>query len=240
VGRFIPKFKGGVLMHLLQFSIDKQDILNLSVKNSVCIGYSGRNQEMVKKHIDELAHEVIAPPPSVPMVYPVSNILVTQDEEIDVLGNKTSGEVEFVLLINNEGTYVTVGSDHTDRELEGYSIPYAKQATPKPVAKQAWVLEEVLDHWDDLNLTCEISINNNWEVYQAGNISAVMPVNRILEFAHSKNAVNEAGTIMFCGTVPIAGGTFKYANAYRLTLKDPVLERSIHHEYSVRDITVQN
>ena len=223
-------------MHDLTFTVPSQETVSFEIKKSACIGYSGRNQEMVKKHIDELALEGIAPPPSVPMVYPVSDVLVTQNEEIQVLGAKTSGEVEFVLLINNKGTLVTVGSDHTDRELEGYSIPYAKQATPKPVAKEAWVLDDVLDHWDELQLTCEIHFNQEWEVYQTGSITAVMSVGQIIDFAKSRNVVDEEGTVLFCGSVPIAGGTFKYGDAYRLTIQDPVLHRSIHHEYRVEDI----
>jgi 2-keto-4-pentenoate hydratase/2-oxohepta-3-ene-1,7-dioic acid hydratase in catechol pathway len=223
-------------MHDLTFTVPSQETVSFEIKKSACIGYSGRNQEMVKKHIDELALEGIAPPPSVPMVYPVSDVLITQNEEIQVLGAKTSGEVEFVLLINNKGTLVTVGSDHTDRELEGYSIPYAKQATPKPVAKEAWVLDDVLDHWDELQLTCEIHFNQEWEVYQTGNITAVMSVGQIVDFAKSRNVVDQEGTVLFCGTVPIVGGTFKYGDAYRLTIQDPVLHRSIHHEYRVQDI----
>jgi hypothetical protein len=225
-------------MYSINFSGPNGENVNFSVKNSACIGYSGRNQEMVKKHIEELAAEGIQPPPSIPMVYPVSNILVTQDDEIQVLGKKTSGEVEFVLLINNEKTYVTVGSDHTDRELEGYSIPYAKQATPKPIAKEAWLLTEVLDHWDDLQMTCEIFINDKWEVYQNGNVTANLSVKDIMTFANSKNAVDPEGTILFCGTVPILGGQFIFGEGFRLTLADPVLNKKIKHEYWVRDITL--
>jgi hypothetical protein len=125
----------------------------------VCIGYSGRNQEVVKKHIDELATEGIAPPPEVPMLYPVSQLLVTQEDKIQVLGDKTSGEVEFVVISQDDHQWISIGSDHTDRELEAYSIPYAKQATPKPLAKKAWDLNEVLPHWDQIELSCEIMID---------------------------------------------------------------------------------
>lgn len=207
------------------------------VKNAVCIGYSGRNQEMVKRHIEELSLEGIAPPPTIPMVYPISNILVTQEEMIDVLGKKTSGEVEFVILINHDKALVTVGSDHTDRRLESYSIPYAKQATPKPIAKEAWNLEDVVNHWDKLQLKCEISLNRRWQEYQEGSVAANLPVNDIIAFAERNNVIDRQGTVLFCGTVPIIGGQFKYGEKYRLTLIDPVLNRKIQHEYEVRDIT---
>jgi hypothetical protein len=225
-------------MYLMKYALQNGEEVTFPVKNSACIGYSGRNQEMVKKHIEELALEGIAPPPSIPMVYPVSNILVTQDEEIHVLGKKTSGEVEFVLLIHNGKKYVTVGSDHTDRELEAYSIPYAKQATPKPLAKEAWLLDEVIDHWDELQLKCEIFKDHNWISYQDGHVTANLAVDDILKFAVSKQAIDPEGTILFCGTVPILGGQFIFGDGFRLTLTDPVLGRTIKHEYWVKDITI--
>jgi 2-keto-4-pentenoate hydratase/2-oxohepta-3-ene-1,7-dioic acid hydratase in catechol pathway len=223
-------------VHTLDFLLPSGQTMEFLVDKSICVGYSGRNQDMVKQHIEELAHEGIAPPPTVPMVYPVSDILVTQNPSIDVLGDKTSGEVEFVILSGPSGTYVTVGSDHTDRELEAYSIPYAKQATPKPVAKQVWPLTEVLDHWDELELVCEIEGENGWETYQRGSISAVLHPNDVLEFAKQNGALGPTGTILFCGTVPISGGSFRFEKHFRLALNDPQRERAIVHEYTVRNI----
>ncbi|MFC7394005.1 DUF2848 family protein [Scopulibacillus cellulosilyticus] len=226
-------------MHKLKFILPNQEIIEFNVEKALCIGYSGRNQEMVKKHIEELSREGIAPPPTVPMIYPVSDILVTQNETIDVLGEKTSGEVEFVLLKSKNTTYLTVGSDHTDRELEGYSIPYAKQATPKPVAKYAWAVDELVEHWDDIMLTCEINIEGQWETYQEGQVSSVMHISDILTLTEKRGNLNENGNVLFGGTVPILGGSFKYGDKYRLTMHDPVTNRKITHEYAVRDISVK-
>jgi 2-keto-4-pentenoate hydratase/2-oxohepta-3-ene-1,7-dioic acid hydratase in catechol pathway len=224
-------------MQSLIFTLSNKKTISLNVKKSVCIGYSGRNQEMVKKHIDELAHEGIPAPPEVPMVYPISNLLVTQSENVQILGEQTSGEVEFVILVSPAGKYLTVGSDHTDRKLEAVSIPYAKQVCPKPVATEAWLLEEVLPHWDQLLLTCEVEINNKWELYQEGSVSAVLPVQEILQFAQKRHCIEDNGTVLFCGTVPIVGGKFKYGSAYRLTINDPILGRSIQHTYKVQNIS---
>jgi hypothetical protein len=224
-------------MKELNFSLPNEQTLALQVEKCVCIGYSGRNQEMVKLHIEELAHAGIPAPPEVPMVYQVGNLLATQDANVQLLGKQTSGEVEFVILISPKGKYLTVGSDHTDRKLEGVSIPYAKQICPKPVASEAWLLEEVLPHWDQLLLKCEIEFNNKWDLYQEGSAAAVLPVLEILAFAQKRNSIAESGTILFCGTVPIKEGNFKYGSAYRLTLSDPVLNRSINHVYQVQDIS---
>lgn len=222
----------------MRFSVDNSEDVTIEIKQSVCIGYSGRNQESVQHHIDELANEGIPAPPEIPMVYPVSNLLVTQEDQIQLLGEKTSGEVEFVLVITPQGNYVTVGSDHTDRLLEAISIPYAKQVCPKPIGKTVWPLEELLPHWDELKLKCEIFTENEWVIYQDGSISSVLPVTDILKFASERDRIDQEGTILFCGTVPIKGGKFKYADAYRMTLTDPVLKREIELEYKV--VPVEN
>lgn len=224
-------------MKELIFSLSNDKRLLINVEKSVCIGFSGRNQEIVRLHIEELAKEGIPAPPEVPMVYPVSNLLVTQNSDVQILGEQTSGEIEFIILISLEGKYITVGSDHTDRKLEAISIPYAKQICPKPIANEAWLLEEVIPHWDQLLLKCDIELNNQWELYQEGSVAAVLPVQEIVEFALKRNCITENGTVIFCGTVPINGGGFKYGSAYRLTISDPILDRCISHVYKVINIS---
>lgn len=221
-------------MHQFEFSLPDGNNISINIKSVVCIGYTGRNQEMVKKHIEELARQGIPAPPEVPIVYPVSNLLLTQEPTIQLLGEETSGEVEFVLLISSAGSFLTVGSDHTDRKLETYSIPYAKQVCPKPIAKQAWQLAEVLDHWDSLCLECQIKTEDEWQMYQYGTVESILPVQEILQLAKKRNCIDGEGTALFCGTVPIAGDTFQYATAYRITISDPVLNRSITHTYRLQ------
>lgn len=222
----------------LSFLLDNESV-NIDVKGAICIGYAGRNQELVKAHIEELAKEGIAPPPEVPMVYPVSDLLVTQEEEVQVLGTKTSGEVEFVLIHHKDEWYVTLGSDHTDRELEAYSIPYAKQATPKPIAKQLWRMADCTAHWDELVLTCEIQEQGGqWEIYQSGTVASILSLEEIFRFLEKKEALHPNGsTVVFSGTVPVKDGHFRFAPNYRLTLHDPVLKREITLNYQVEDIS---
>jgi len=59
---------------------------------------------------------------------------VTTAPSVRVRGSHTSGEVEFVLFKTGSGTLVTVGSDHTDRELEKSDVPLSKAVCPKVVA----------------------------------------------------------------------------------------------------------
>src|SRR4051812_7195157 len=83
--------------------------LKFPVRRLVNAGYVGRDQESVKAHIEELRHEGILPPPSVPMLYPLTTDNVTTADQIEVLGGNTSGEVEYVLFLIEDDVYVGVG-----------------------------------------------------------------------------------------------------------------------------------
>ena len=47
-------------------------------------------------------------------LYPISNYLATGDRWVQVQHQKTSGEIEYVLLFYKDRIYVTVGSDYTN------------------------------------------------------------------------------------------------------------------------------
>ena len=70
------------------------------------------------RYVDKLEEEGIAAPASTPVVFYCGADRVVAHDVIDVAGEETCGEVEFVLLLTEEGLHVTVGSDHTDRALE--------------------------------------------------------------------------------------------------------------------------
>ncbi|WP_412759113.1 DUF2848 family protein [Neobacillus cucumis] len=50
--------------------------------------------------------------------------------------------------------YVTVGSVHTDRNLENLNVPKSKQACPNIVSRKVWRFEDVKGHWNLLELEC--------------------------------------------------------------------------------------
>jgi hypothetical protein len=92
--------------------------LAFSVRRMVNAGYVGRDQEAVRKHIKELKREGIPSPDEVPALFPVASYLITMGGVLEVVEDATSGEAEFVLLVQEGQTYVGAGSDHTDRRLE--------------------------------------------------------------------------------------------------------------------------
>ena len=67
-------------------------------------------------------------------MYALAPDRVSLEREVVVVGDKTSGEAEFVLVYSGAELYVGVGSDHTDRGLERLSVSRSKQVCPKPLS----------------------------------------------------------------------------------------------------------
>src|SRR3546814_21025368 len=93
---------------------------------------------------------------------------------------------------------VTVGSDHTDRKVETQSVVLSKNLCPKPVARTAWPLTQVLPHWDRLVLmaTCD------GETPQEGALSAILKPQDIQAFVDSHDGDAAEGPRIFNRTVP--------------------------------------
>ena len=68
---------------------------------------------------------------------------------IEVTGDNTSGEAEFIIARIDGENWVGIGSDHTDRELEKQGITIAKQICDKPMGGDFWRYSEVAD-WGTL------------------------------------------------------------------------------------------
>lgn len=97
------------------------------------------------------------------MFYRTSVTRVTTGDSIEVLGEESSGEVEFVLLQHAQELWLGVGSDHTDRKVETYDVGVSKQMCEKPIAPTWWAFRDVADraftttpfvhdHWEEVYL----------------------------------------------------------------------------------------
>ncbi len=206
--------------------------ITLTVDSLIVAGWTGRDQAAVQHHIDELAELGIAPPSQVPLYYRVSNALLTQDAMIEVVGETSSGEVEPLLIKQNGKIWLGLASDHTDRELEAYSVAASKQACLKPMASDVWDFEEIQDNLEDLILRCSIKENGDWVTYQEGTLSAIRPLSDLMAGTDFTD-----GTAMLCGTLGAIGGV-RPASDYRMELEDPKRGRKIALDYSVRTLPV--
>ena len=98
---------------------------SVTIETAVVAGWTGRDRGAVEEHIAELEALGVARPSSVPLFYRVSASRLTTAREIETTAS-SSGEVEAVLLRHDGRLWVGVGSDHTDRELESFSVAVSK------------------------------------------------------------------------------------------------------------------
>jgi hypothetical protein len=144
--------------------------------------------------------------------------------------------VEFVLIRDGDRLWLGAGSDHTDRKVETYNITVSKQLCEKPVAADLWDFEEVVGHWDSLQLRSWIKENDEWRVYQEGAITAMLPPDEIVSGYQGAGKLTD-GSVMFCGTLAAIGG-IRPSSAFSFELSDPVLGRKISHSYEIIELPI--
>ena len=224
----------------LAFTIDAQDTttpLTLPIDQAVIAGWTGRDPVARDKHIAELEAIGIARPASTPIYYRVAACRLTLADRIEVSGCDSSGEVEFVLIGWQGRIFVGLGSDHTDRKVESYSVTVSKQMCDKPIAPVLWELEDVAGHWDQMILRSFAWINGERVLYQEGTLDAMLPVKELIERGFGKAGLPD-GCAMFGGTFAAKGG-IRPASRFEYELEDPVLKRSIRHAYDVVELPVR-
>jgi hypothetical protein len=202
----------------------------------VIAGYTGRNQEAVRAHIRELEEQGIPAPAEIPTVFRATLDRLTTAGEIEVVGARTSGEGEVVLLVRGNEVWVAVGSDHTDRELEKVNIAAAKQVCPKPLSGEVWSYADVRDRWDRLTLRSWVGERGREQLYQEGSMSQVMRPEDLLSILRGRLGPAVDGAAIYTGTVPLIGGAFAPRPYFEVELADEVTGRSLRCGYRVKAI----
>jgi len=141
------------------------------IDSLVIAGWTGRNVEALEAHIKELEAIGVRRPKSVPIFYRVACSLLTTAPAIEVMADKSSGEVEFVLYALQDGLWLGVGSDHTDRKAETVGVTLSKQLCAKPVGATLWRYDEVKPHWDKLKLRSYVPDSAKRRLYQEGPVT---------------------------------------------------------------------
>lgn len=199
-------------------------------------GYVGRNQEEVRRHIEELAAKGIPGPKKIPTLYPVIARALITDDVIEVYGEQTSGEVEYVLfIVGDEEIYVGLGSDHTDRRLEATDIPRAKQICPNLVSRNVWPLSEVEARWDDLVIRSWAVTGGEKVAYQDGRLGLIMAPRELMDFVRSRVGSLDS-MVIFSGTLGTLTGGFVHGQRFVAELVDPAVNRRLELEYEVRPL----
>ncbi|ACS87209.1 DUF2848 domain-containing protein [Musicola paradisiaca] len=215
------------------------DLMDLEVKELVIAGWTGRDREAVMHHIRELELLGVPQPSAIPLFYRVAANQLSQSAQIDVVGETTSGEAEPLLFCRQGEWFVSLASDHTDRELEASSVALSKQVCVKPVAHQAWRFADVEAYWDQLVLRSWILEDGDYRLYQQGTLAGLRRPEELLSLYRERSgeALPADGLAMSCGTVPAIGG-IRPAQAFRMELIDERRGRVISHQYAITALPV--
>jgi hypothetical protein len=206
-----------------------------AIERLVIAGWTGRDAAAVEAHIAELERLGVKRPKTTPIFYRVAAALLTTAPAIEVAGPASSGEVEPVMVALADGLWVGVGSDHTDRAAETVGVTVAKQMCAKPIAPVLWRYDEVAPHWDALVLRSWATVGGVRRLYQEGPAASLRPPAELMARYAGRL---DAGTAMFCGTVPVHGA-IEPAARFEIELEDPVLGRRLAHGYAIVALPVE-
>jgi hypothetical protein len=226
-----PSFSLPAILHSGTNAIES----TIKIQNAVVAGWTGRDAAAVEKHIVELEELGVKRPTSTPIFYRVAASRLTTQDSVEVSGNDSSGEVEFVLMKAEGRIWVGVGSDHTDRKVETYNVTVSKQMCDKPISPEFWAYEDVVGHWDKLILRSFIIEDGKRVLYQEGAVARMLPPEGLLD--RWSGGSLEEGTLMFGGTLAVHGG-IRPASRFEVEIEDQVRGRKISHAYDVITLPV--
>jgi hypothetical protein len=213
------------------FKDGRTDQVNMTPDALIVAGWTGRDEAALNHHIEELAAIGVPRPSSVPVFYRNAATNVVQTGRLEVLGPDTSGEVEPVIVALNDGLWIGLGSDHTDRKAETMGIALSKQLCGKVMGGALWKFEDIAPHWDRIIIRAYAKIDGERVLYQEGPLALMRdPVDLMTRYGRAF----VANTIIFCGTIGAKGG-IRPAARFDMELEDPVLNRRMTYGY---DITV--
>ena len=181
-----------------------------------------------------------------------SRYLITNENEIEVQGPQTSGEVEFAALRIKDRLLISVGSDHNDRTIgklwspvlgKVFDTAKAKQLAPAVVAPVAWDYEDIKDHWDELILSSSLMVSGDKMPYQEYRLSTLLDLEHYMEH-HPWFAVE--GSVLFGGSSGLLSSIpdhiykgqehldgIEIPQNFHIAMRDPILGRTISHSYEV-------
>jgi hypothetical protein len=222
------------MLSFTRYFKDRTDQVTVAPEALIVAGWTGRDEASLRHHIEELAAIGVPRPSSVPVFYRNSVNNVMQTERLEVLGPDTSGEVEPVIVALNDGLWVGLGSDHTDRKAETMGIALSKQLCGKVMGSALWRFEDIAPHWDQIMIRAYATIGGERMLYQEGPLAAMRdPVDLMTRYGRPF----VASTIIFCGTLGAKGG-IRPGSRFEMELNDPVLKRRMTHAYEVIDLPV--
>jgi hypothetical protein len=207
------------------------------VKRMLNGGYCGRNQEEIKKHMEEVKQlgstEVFD---EIPVFFPVLKDRISFDKEIEVVGTQTSGEAEFAILVAKDKIYIAAASDHTDRDLEKKTILKSKQVAPNILSKEVWDYEEVKDHWDEIWMRAWVKDGGEKKLFQEAKLAALLNPEDQIKIVKERVKGSLEGMVILSGTVGGIKGVSGFSDYFEVELSDELLKRKLSCAYDVKPV----
>lgn len=206
---------------MLEFSLaGSGEPVTIEPRELVVAGFTATDPGSVRRHLDELIELGVVVPEETPSFYRLSPDLLTLEPRIVVDGERTSGEVEPVLVCAREDEwFLAVGSDHTDRELERTDIARSKAACAKVLSRELVPYDVAAGEWDAIRLKAWTGAAQS--PYQDGLAGALMTVPALLEELKVRCPVELEGLVLFLGTIPLESPGFVYSDRYALEMALP-------------------
>ena len=225
----------------LTFTIDSKEapdrFVSVTITGVYNFGFAGRDQASVQAHVSELKARGVPAPAIVPALYPLGAGGATTETRISVFGDQTFGEVEFALINSSAGWLVTVASDHTDALVETVSVSRAKRSCPDVLADRAWLLADVVDHFDELELVAECASTGTLTTaeVQRGYCGALLPPATLQEiWTQRLGRTPPVGTLILSGTI---GGELPLGmETWHMRLHDPARPADLLLAYQVDSV----
>ncbi|MGW8531062.1 DUF2848 domain-containing protein [Nocardiopsis sp. NPDC055824] len=219
----------------LQFELNDGTTVAVEVTHLLNAGYTGRSQDDVRAHVEELALLGVPAPTTTPALYPVSPYLAAQVSQVPAQHGRTSGEAEWALVVTGpepRDVLVTVACDHTDRELEAHGVAWSKNAGPDVLGARAWRLTDVEDRWDDITLKAWVGTGDGEAEIQDGTLAELLPPSYWLEVLRERGLL-VTGAVLLSGTIPMRADVDQFASAWRVELTDPAAGDTLGLAYRV-------
>ena len=200
------------------------------------------DRDQLNEYLAEMGAEGEAPE-RLPSVGPKPNYLVTTERTMQVTSSTTAGEAEFVMYPTEDELYIGVGNDHKEYDLMPGDGRLSNSTCPSVVSDEVWVFDELVDHWDEIQLRSWVEQDGSLDLYQEAPMSAFMRPDAIVEAVDDKTPHPITGTAVWSGTISRSsdgepGGVDPYPEVisgdfYLIQLYDPVLDRRLVTHYDV-------
>ena len=199
-GRHLSIHLGDFMTTIVLDNVISGDRHVVEVGRVLIAGFTGRQREGVEEHIRELAEAGVPTPDRTPALYETDSQSVRQTSIVVVSAANTSGEVEPVVIRAGGQLLLTVGSDHTDRDLEREDIGLAKRACQKVIGRCCVPLDAISD-WDRCRLMSWL--DDDSRPYQSGTLAELMTLSDLLaELRAGYGLELRDGDVLFLGTLP--------------------------------------